>query len=180
MAARLGLSEDLQTDLEIAGRLHDIGKIDERFQLQLVGGDLVARAMLDAPLAKSKRGTPRVFSMPKGMRHEIAGLAMISSSPSVLEEAKDKDLVLHLVATHHGYGRPLPPIIEDPEPVTLKYEINGSTLESSSQLVDTPIALEVADRFWKLTQKYGHFGVAWLEAILRLADHRQSAEEGSE
>jgi CRISPR-associated endonuclease/helicase Cas3 len=85
--------------------------------------------------------------------------------------------VLHLVGTHHGWGRPLPPIVVDPEPRTLTYTFDGHILTSDSDLVESPLALDMADRFWRLVERYGYHGLAWLEAILRLADHQQSAEE---
>ena len=176
-AERLGLSPELRDDLQLAGRLHDLGKVDLRFQLQLVGGDPVAAAMLDEPLAKSLRNAPRVWRYPRGMRHEIASVALVESNPRVLEGAHDPDLVLHLIATHHGWARPLPPIIADEDPQELRYTHDGHEMETSSDLVDTPIALEAADRFWRLSDRYGHHGLAWLEAIFRLADHRQSERE---
>ena len=176
-AKSLGLSEELQSDFRLAGRLHDLGKVDPRFQLQLVGGDLVKRAGLDEPLAKSLPNTPNVWRYPKGMRHEMASVALIESNPQVLEEAHDPDLVLHLIATHHGCARPIPIIPEEPDPQNLQYAFEGHQMEASSDLAPTTIALEGADRFWKLSKKYGHHGLAWLEAIFRLADHRQSARE---
>lgn len=176
-AQKLGLDPEIQTDLKLAGELHDLGKIDRRFQSQLVGGDPVKLEMLAEPLAKSLPGIPRVRRYPRGMRHEIASLALAQSNPEVLASARDPDLVMHLIVAHHGLGRPLLPVIEDPDPQMLLHQHNGNEMESSSNLSDTDIALEGAERFWRLTDRYGHHGLAWLEAILRLADHRQSAEE---
>ena len=179
IAERLGLPPDLVADINLAGRLHDLGKVDTRFQLRLVGGDPVEMEMRrDEPLAKSLPGARRGrSSYPKGMRHELASVAMVQSNDAVLASASDKDLVLHLVGTHHGWGRPLPPIVEDPASQVLSYSLNGQLMETSSNLAEGSLALEMADRFWRLVERYGHHGLAWLEAILRLSDHQQSAEE---
>ena len=177
MAKRLGLPDHLAEDLCLAGRLHDLGKVDTRFQLQLVGGDPVEMEMLDEPLAKSLPGVRSFGAMPRGMRHEMASVALVESNSAVLSLANDSDLVLHLIGSHHGWGRSLPPIIEDQEPQILSYVFEGHTMEAQSDLSDGSMALEVADRFWRLVERYGYYGLAWLEAILQLADHRQSEEE---
>lgn len=183
IAGRLGLPSAITADLRIAGRLHDLGKVDSRFQSQLVGGDRVDLEMARVtPLAKSLHGVRRISSSisgyPKGMRHEIASVAMIESNDNVLGSAHDRDLVLHLVGSHHGWGRPFPPVITDPRPETLRYTFEGRSMEVSSDLAETSLALDMADRFWRLVERYGYYGLAWLEAILRLADHQQSAREG--
>lgn len=180
-ARRLDLDEAIQEDLRLAGQLHDVGKVDRRFQRQMVGGDPVKEAMLDEPIAKS---LPGVRTSSRGwppVRHELSSVAMAESNPEISAMAHDWDLVLHLVGTHHGRARPLPPIVEDPEPETLSFDHGGHRMESDSGgLVDSPLAIEMADRFWHLVARYGYHGLAWLEAILRLADHRQSAEEQGE
>lgn len=180
-ARRLDLDEAVQEDLRLAGQLHDVGKVDPRFQRQMVGADPVKEAMLDEPIAKS---LPGVRTSPRGwppVRHELSSVAMAESNPEISAMARDWDLVLHLVGTHHGRARPLPPIVEDPEPETLSFDHAGHRMESDSGgLVDSPLAIEMADRFWHLVARYGYHGLAWLEAILRLADHRQSAEERGE
>ena len=180
-ARRLGLSNALQEDLELAGRLHDLGKVDLRFQARLVGNDPIRLEMhRDEPLAKSLPGTRRVFRpYPRGMRHEVASLALVQSNPEVLAPAHDRDLVQHLISTHHGWGRSLLPVLEDQAAEELEFVFDGNHMRTSSDLADSDLALEAADRFWRLTDKYGPYGLAWLEAILRTADHCQSAEESN-
>lgn len=174
---RLGLSDALISDLRRAGELHDLGKVDSRFQAQMVGHDRVRQAMQDKPLAKSlPSARPRPHLWPP-VRHEVASVAMAQSAQELMACCHDPDLVLHLVATHHGQGRPLPRIVSDDCPQDLAYELDGTMLFARTNFSDTPMAIEMTDRFWRLSAKYGHHGLAWLEAILRLADHRQSAQE---
>lgn len=96
----------------------------------------------------------------------------------------DVDLVLHLVASHHGYCRPFAPAVVDESPVDVTLaahtsktfgEIDFASTTSCNGLhrLDSPLA----DRFWALVAKYGWQELCWLEAILRLADHRASEEE---
>lgn len=179
IAERLGLPQAIVEDLRLAGRLHDLGKVDSRFQSMLVGGDDVELEMRRGePLAKSLPRVRRVSAYPKGMRHELASVAMVESNREVLDRANDRDLVLHLIGSHHGWGRPLVPIIEDAESQLLAYTFDGHVMNAHSDLVESSLALDMCDRFWCLVERYGYYGLVWLEAILRLADHRQSAEEG--
>ena len=201
---RLGLSDELVDDLRLAGELHDLGKVDSRFQAQLHGHDPVRIAESAAAgewLAKSlPDAQPRRWGWPP-VRHEFSSVALVRSHPEVLDAAHDPDLVLHLVGTHHGFGRPLPQIKEDDDPQPLvavgqfgdggfrlclaeddaPNVLGGSCdhmlMSASTDLAGTSLALDMADRFWRLQERYGHHGLAWLEAILRLADQQRSAEE---
>ena len=176
-ARRLGLSDELQADLGLAARLHDVGKVDTRFQRQMAGGEEVKQAMMSEPLAKSLRGVhPSSGDWPP-VRHEVMSVAMSQSNQSVLSEAHDQDLVLHLIGTHHGAGRPIPIIKRDKNSEVLRFDLGGLPMEAGTDLVDSRLALDMADRFWRLNERYGYHGLAWLEAILRLADQQRSAEE---
>lgn len=198
---RLGLSDGLVDDLRLAGELHDLGKVDSRFQAQMHGHDPVLLAAADEPLAKSVPGARTRRNQWPPVRHEITSVALAQSNRAALDRAHDSDLVLHLVGTHHGHSRPLPPIRQDPDPRELTalgcmhqggfrlrspggagpdaWEASGVQVQVTvgSNLAETPLALEMADRFWRLQERYGHHGLAWLEAIFRLADQQQSAEE---
>ena len=183
-ANRLGL-RDVADDLRLAAFLHDAGKADPRFQIMLSGGDPWNRAD-GPPLAKSARpwspGAWTRAGLPKGWRHEALSVRMAQAHPR-FGDARDPALVLWLIGTHHGRGRPLydfldpkakqdlPPCLdvpgwclewEQPGPQSLAFDFNGA---------DWPALFE------DLKRRYGIWGLAHLEAILRLADHRASEAE---
>ena len=181
LADHLSLDGDLVADLTLAGTLHDQGKRDRRFQLLLHGGDrLAAAASAATPLAKSTGRQPsparrqqirRQSGYPKGARHELTSLALLT--PADLDGAHDPDLVTHLVASHHGWCRPFAPPLIDATPVPI--DRNGTAVMSDHglQQIDGPSPA----RFWRVTERYGWYHLAWLEAVLRLADHRRSEIE---
>lgn len=184
-AERCGLPTTLVRDVELAARWHDAGKIDPRFQRWLRGGSPLAE-VAPTPLAKSnvvindlaaRRRARARSGYPVGMRHELASLSLLEAAPELLRDATDKDLVLYLVASHHGWCRPFAPVVEDAEPVELVFQAEGITARASSRNDLAALDSGVAERFWTLVGRYGWFGLAWLEAILRLADHRRSEYE---
>lgn len=85
--------------------------------------------------------------------------------------------MLHLVASHHGWCRPFAPVVEDPEPVMMTLDAGGIQVQASSRHGLEAFDSGVPARFWKLVRRYGWHGLAWLEAMLRLADHRRSEWE---
>jgi CRISPR-associated endonuclease/helicase Cas3 len=184
-------NDELVEALSFAALLHDVGKGDPRFQVWLHGGDEVAAAAAPALLAKSDanprsraaRERARIRAKyPKGARHEIFSVAMIEA-PEKLKEAAiarrlDWDLIVHLVASHHGFARPFAPVAEnEAEPVDVTLHHCNFELRARSDHKLHRADSGIADRFWLLVRRYGWHGLAYLEAILRLADHRRSEEE---
>ena len=110
-------------------------------------------------------------------RHELLSVRLIESVPGLLEPAHDGELVLHLVASHHGLCRPFAPVVFDREPVTVEEKILGHRMSGSSATGLERLDSGVSERFWRLVRRYGWWGLAWLEALMRLADHRCSEAE---
>ncbi len=183
---KLGLSGELAEVIRQAAHLHDIGKADRRFQAMLYGDEpgetLLAKSgkEFDARWYKEVR---EHFGLPKGFRHELVSAALVRRHRELLlGELTDelRDLVEYLVGTHHGRGRPFPPFIDEKVPEEVTLEWGGRRLSTSSAHQLWRLDAGWADYFWKLVRRYGYWRLAYLEALLRLADTTRSAEEQKE
>jgi len=176
----------IHADLVLAGRLHDLGKAEFRFQVMLHGGDEMAALLAAQPLAKSAmdstnwpamRRARALSKLPNHFRHEVFSVALIDSGPVALSVANDPDLVRYLVGTHHGRGRPFFSPISDSAPEMCELTIFGYAFKAQSDTAVWHLDYGWTDLFWRLTERYGIWGLAWLETLVRLGDRRRSIEE---
>ena len=99
------LSAEMRRAAIIAGRLHDIGKASQVWQdAALASANQEQRAGLEGsgPFAKTGSSTPLRFER-RFFRHELASaLALMNEGASALGDHHETDLVIYLVASHHG------------------------------------------------------------------------------
>ena len=144
----LGLAPQLIETLETAGAWHDRGKARRAWQR-------AAGMPLDGPpLAKSTRARFRPEWL-GGYRHEFGSLA--DAERGLGAGVANRDLVLHLVAAHHGWARPGFPRREQWDPD----DASRTNLER---------AVRTAHRFARLQAQHGPWRLAWLEALVKAAD----------
>jgi CRISPR-associated endonuclease/helicase Cas3 len=177
-----GMGDELANALATAAALHDTGKCDMRFQTLLGAAN---DGGPDAILAKSAGGLSkverdrrrRVAGYPPNARHELWSVALAEKS-KLIKDNPFRDLILHLIGTHHGYGRPFAPAWEEEESIEV-VSVNGERLKATGKNVRELWSLGSGwvDRFARLNRTYGYWGLAYLEAILRRADCVQSREE---
>jgi CRISPR-associated endonuclease/helicase Cas3 len=180
-AKELGLPPPLAHDLKLAALLHDGGKAHPAFQRLLYGGTELA-AIGGAVLAKSARSPePRLAyaeackraGLEPGARHEVASLAVAEQHPA-FARAHDPELLLWLIGTHHGRGRPFFPAVEWPRGEPFEVAVGGELVRVAPSRSLAELTASWIDMGARLHKRYGPWGLARLEAILRLADHRQS------
>ena len=156
IATALGLDTSLVEALGAAGDWHDRGKARAVWQR-------AAGVPAGAPaLAKVRRGTFRPEWL-GGYRHEFGSLA--DAERALPADAPHRDLVLHLVAAHHGWARP-----------GFAHERQWDPEDTSAE--NRARAQRVAERFARLQAEHGPWRLAWLEALLKAADAWASTSGG--
>lgn len=155
---RLALPARYIRTVSIAARLHDEGKRGRNwkraFHVEHYAKEL---GIPGQPLAK----TPRFnWALLDGYRHEFGSLPYAKDDPEVRSLPEElQDLALHLIAAHHGHARPL---------------IATRGCDDAPPSVLEERAREVALRYARLQQRWGPWGLAWWEALLRAADAQAS------
>jgi CRISPR-associated endonuclease/helicase Cas3 len=154
--AKLTLPPGIPEAVVLAAKLHDHGKKRQRFQITLGNPDYPT-----VLLAKSGRRGAR---LPETFRHELASVLDAQDDPALAGLAEElKDLVLHLIAAHHGRARPH----FDRDEV---FDPDRPSMDAEALAMETP------RRFARLQRRYGRWGLAYLESLLRAADWAASAE----
>ncbi len=145
---RLGLGSPIKAALVAAAKMHDRGK-DRVVWQRYADNDNGAEA-----LAKSTKY--RHWRVLGGYRHEFGSLLEAMDS-EYLRNCSERDLILHLIAAHHGHARPhFAPKAFDHERFTTRSNEDATA--------------GTMRRFGQLQHRFGRWGLAWLESLLRCAD----------
>lgn len=153
MVESLQLPENLSKALCLAALIHDEGKSCARWQdaFNAPRDDGRPYAKTEGPISQAKLG---------GFRHELLSMIRARENDSWKQLPPDlQELVLHLIAAHHGFARPF-------------IGIEGCDDFPPSILEDE--AAQIALRFARLQKQWGPWGLAWLESLLRAADQQAS------
>lgn len=156
----LPLKEAQKEAVALAGAIHDLGKRRPVWQRS------IGNRRFPPYLAKAKSSQREVER--SRYRHELGSLvdAAVELRLDKLDD-EHRDLVLHLVAAHHGRARPHFP----------KDELFDPSAKASD--VDA-LGIETLRRFARLQKRFGRWGLAYLESLLRAADYAASAEPSKE
>jgi CRISPR-associated endonuclease/helicase Cas3 len=146
--------------VERAAEWHDLGKSRRVWQRSI--GNTTSEV-----LAKSgPKMKPREITR---YRHEFGSVIDVAALPEFTQLfPEERELVLHLIAAHHGRARPHFAHDEafDPE--------RAATLTAE-------VARAIPGRFAALQARYGRWGLAYLESLVRAADALASQDiEGAE
>lgn len=156
LVEKLKLKSEIAAAVVCAAKLHDEGKRAERWQ------NAFHTPRNGRPYAKTGSRRPPNTTILGKYRHEFGSLAHVARNNEFGALREDlKDVVLHLVAAHHGRARPV---------------IGTEGCDDGPPSLLEARARDVALRFARLQKRFGPWGLAWLEAILRAADQQASRD----
>ncbi len=199
-----GTDERAAKLLALAAALHDIGKSSPVFQAALLSLEQDDKPGGEGPWAKAPGRGKRIRYDRDYFRHELAGaLALVSGvAPGAFAglDAREQDLVIYLIASHHGRVRtsirPVPgengpedgrrfalgvwdgdelPAVRLGEGLSVpasKLDLSCMELGGTERPSWTERVSLLVD-----SSKMGPFRLAFLEALLRAADARASIKE---
>jgi CRISPR-associated endonuclease/helicase Cas3 len=168
---KLELSTELQDVIFQGGLFHDTGKCDLRFQRFSLGNADTDRHLLAKSHQHSIRRVRRGVSggLPAGWRHEQLSVALAAVA---VDQEPYGDLILRLVGTSHGLGRPGFPHTAE--------ELLGPAARDDPALTHQARKLfdegEWDSIIESTHQRWGVWACAYLEAVLRAADNQISIE----
>ncbi len=173
VAEKIGIPERLMEIVELAGRLHDIGKADGRFQRWLDPDGINGVAMAKSNTPRYRWAATRATAgWPLGGRHEALSARLADKwleANSDWGTGDERDLLLHLIISHHGKGRPMVLPVRDNSLESVRAKVSGSDIEVSANLADVDWTQPA--RFRCLNKCFGPWGLALLEAIVICSDH---------
>ncbi|MGH7552478.1 MAG: type I-G CRISPR-associated helicase/endonuclease Cas3g [Longimicrobiales bacterium] len=148
IARRAGLDEAVAAALVAAARWHDVGKNRAAWQRAIGNHDA------GKPLAKTSHGRFD-YGICSGYRHELGSL-LDATRDTKIAGMSERDLVLHLIASHHARSRPhFSETAWDP---TASDEENRAAVAEASR------------RYSRLQRRFGRWGLAWLESLMKCSD----------
>ena len=152
IAERLGLAHSLTEIVELAGRWLDLGRADLRLQLRPAG-------------------------WPRSGRHEQLSARLLQrwlAMDSERVDSEQADLLIHLVLSHRGSGRPVVRPVPDYTTAEVSATIQGTTVWCRATLSE--IDWDQPARYRRLHDTFGPWGLALLETIVRQANNSVSKE----
>jgi CRISPR-associated endonuclease/helicase Cas3 len=152
----LNLGPKFEVALSLAAQHHDAGKKNDIWQTA-AGYD---PSNITEPLAKGIVNWQKLG----GYRHEVGSLIDINDI-SEISDNEERDLILHLIAVHHGWGRPH--FEEHAFPPGTNHQIRKDVVYQSMM------------RYSRLQERFGWWKLAYIESLLRQADAIASSEEAN-
>jgi CRISPR-associated endonuclease/helicase Cas3 len=151
LAIRLNLPRELAVAVESAARWHDLGKRRAVWQRSICNTGYPG-------IVLAKSGGAMQTRELNNYRHELGSVIDVLTTAEFAALApQTRDLVLHLIAAHHGRARPLFPDDE------------VFDLERTAEVARS-IGEETPRRFDRLQRRFGRWGLAYLESLVRVAD----------